>query len=91
MSLFAPLSLTSVDFFLVPTTLTVATVCGHTAAGSTVAIRENDAGFSLRSTVRKIATAMTPKAKAAKRVQTLRHWTLPVLTLLSIKSRSRSQ
>ena len=57
MSLFTPLSLTCVDFFLVPTTLTVATVCGHTAAGGTVAIRENGAGFSRRSTVRRMVTA----------------------------------
>ena len=60
MSLFTPLSSTSVDFFLVSMTLTVATVCGHTAAGGTVVIPENGAGFSRRSTARRMATA-TPK------------------------------
>ena len=38
----------------------MATVCGDTPAGSIVAIQENGAGFSRRSTVRRMATA-TPK------------------------------
>ena len=43
-----------------PTTLTVATAGGHTAAGGTAAIEAIGAGFSRRSTVRVIGTA-TPE------------------------------
>ena len=53
-----PLSLTSVDWFLVPIMmLTVALPIGHRAAGSIAVIRANCAGLSRRSAVRRIVTA----------------------------------
>lgn len=47
--LIIPLPLTSL--FPVLMTLTVATACGHTAAGGTAATGANGAGFRRRSTV----------------------------------------
>lgn len=52
-----PLSLTSVNLFPVPPTLTVATAGGHTAAGGTAVKKANGAGFSRRSTVKRMGTA----------------------------------
>ena len=46
MRLIIPLSLTSVNLFPVPPTLTVATAGGHTAAGGTAVKKANGAGFS---------------------------------------------
>lgn len=74
----------------------MATVGGHTAAGNTAARQANGAGFSRRSTARRIGTA-TPEhlvpapVAGAKRVRILRHWVLHMTPRLPFKLRSRNR
>ena len=91
--LIIPLSITSVDLFPVPPTLTVVTMAGHTAAGGTVVILDIGAGFSRRSTVRRMVT-VTPKHLAPADVagaKRSRNWMLPMFALLPLKIYSRSR
>ena len=55
--LIIPLSLTSVDLFPVPMTLTVAPSRGRTAAGGAAVRQANGAGFNRQPTVRRTVTA----------------------------------
>ena len=77
MRLIVPLSLTSVDLFPVPITLTVVPSRGHTAAGGTAVRRANGAGFNHQPTVRRTVTAtlmnlVPARVAEARRSPTLR-------------------